>query len=557
MSNEFDAADMDDRLAALLANSPVAFASADFARQRQILDELSEICRRRGPRAAAAVPLLVAWPISADRNIEDGVCYSLAYCAPASIAPLLELLDNRSDPLRARACRSLGLMGSEIGDRLVAVSDGLLRRLKDASQSVRKEAAFALGFVKDGRQLVIEQLTRLVREGSSTDRAEALHAVGNLGSEVRDGGAGLNGSPIASCAGLVIDALTDPDENVRRSACHALEVLGLPPTQHVDHLIRILAADGSAIVQERAASQLPRLANRADISERVAELIPFIQRERRIACDVCETLGKAGPGARAAAPALLEALADEEGFIALAAAGAIWRIEKRADLVLPTLRRLFEDWGEAVCDIVYLMGPDAGPLLPELLDAMAQDDYWDLQWAAADAIGSVASANPQTMAALQKALAHESGIVRSAACNAFSRIGEPAVATLLEWFERETDPKLREGIAAALSRMGPIARSAIPALRSQLQSDALGLRIWVAIALAEIASDPNVVPELMETLENDEMLQIWDVVCNALASIGPAASPSRNLLIGVCAVPVDEIQDAAKRAVAAIDRKLS
>jgi hypothetical protein len=129
---------------------------------------------------------------------------------------------------------------------------------------------------------------------------------------------------------------------------------------------------------------------------------------------------------------------------------------------LPTLRRLFEDWGETVCDIACLIGPEAGPLLPELLDAVAQDDYWDLQWAAADAIGSVASASPETLTALRNALAHDSGIVRSAACNAFSRIGEPAVVTLLEWFEAEADPKSREWIAAALSRMGPIARSAVP-----------------------------------------------------------------------------------------------
>jgi hypothetical protein len=61
----------------------------------------------------------------------------------------------------------------------------------------------------------------------------------------------------------------------------------------------------------------------------------------------------------------------------------------------------------------------------------------------------------------------------------------------------------------------------------------------------------------METLESNEMVHVWDVVCNALASIGPAASPSRDLLIGLCAAPVEEIQDAAKRAVAAIDRKLS
>jgi hypothetical protein len=58
MSNKFDASDMDDRLADLLADIPAALASSDAARQKQILDELSEICLSRGPRAAA-VPLLI------------------------------------------------------------------------------------------------------------------------------------------------------------------------------------------------------------------------------------------------------------------------------------------------------------------------------------------------------------------------------------------------------------------------------------------------------------------------------------------------------------------
>ncbi len=299
MRNEFETAGMDDCLAPLLAESPAVLASADVHRQREILDKISDICRSRGARASAAVPLLITWPISADRNTEDSVCYALAYCAPASIAPLVELADNQSDPLRARACRSFGLMGSELGNHRVAVSNCLLRRLKDLSQPVRKEAAFALGLVRDGRQLVIEELAFLVREGSNTDRAAALHALGNLGRAARDREA-RNEVPIASCADLVIDALIDPDG-----------------------------------------------------------------------------------------------------------------------------------------------------------------------------------------------------------------------------------------------------------------SDARGLRIWVAIALAEIASDPETVPVLIAALEDDEMVEIWDVACNALASIGSAALSARDLLIDLCSVPVDEIRDAAKRAVAAIDRKHS
>jgi HEAT repeat protein len=226
-------------------------------------------------------------------------------------------------------------------------------------------------------------------------------------------------------------------------------------------------------------------------------------------------------------------------------------------LVLPTLRRLFEHCGETVCDIAHLMGPHAQPLLPELLDALAQDDYWDLQWAATDAIGSIASANQATMLALKEALAHESGIVRSAASRAFAGIGEPAVPFLLDVFETETDPKKRELVAAALAGIGPKARPAVPTLRSELRSEARGLRIWISIALAEIAGDPDAVPALTEALEDDELVEIWYVACQALASIGPAALPARGLLVDLCACPVDEIQEVAKRAIAAIDRKPS
>jgi HEAT repeat protein len=172
-------------------------------------------------------------------------------------------------------------------------------------------------------------------------------------------------------------------------------------------------------------------------------------------------LGKIGPGAQAAVPALLEALNDD--WIALPAAEALWRIERRAELELPTLDRQFDGNGENVCDIVCLMGPEARPLLPKLLDALARDDYWDLQWAAADAIGHVASADPEILQALKAAVfLHESGIVRSAAARAFARIGAPAVPLLLDMLAPEIDEKTQEWVAEALSQIGSPALAAPP-----------------------------------------------------------------------------------------------
>src|SRR5262249_23044644 len=160
-------------------------------------------------------------------------------------------------------------------------------------------------------------------------------------------------------------------------------------------------------------------AERADISGAAATLARLLgnapvvpapsSSQRSVSWSICTALGKIGPGARAAVPALLKALDDD--WIALRAAEALWRIERRAELVLPTLGRLFDAGDEEnVCDIACQMGPEARPLLPKLLNALARDDYWDLQWAAADAVGFVASADPESLEVLGAALAHKSSV---------------------------------------------------------------------------------------------------------------------------------------------------
>jgi hypothetical protein len=87
------------------------------------------------------------------------------------------------------------------------------------------------------------------------------------------------------------------------------------------------------------------LAERADISSAAATLARLLgnapvlpspsSSQRSIAWSICTALGKIGPGARAAVPALLDAINDD--WIALPAAEALWRFERRAELVLPTL----------------------------------------------------------------------------------------------------------------------------------------------------------------------------------------------------------------------------
>src|SRR5262245_56645582 len=545
-------------LGAMLAE----LASADALRRRKLLAAILDLSWKIGPNAEAAIPALIDWPLGGDRETEDEVCYALSNCAPASVAPLLELLKHPSALARQRACHALRLVGQGVGDHLMPAADALLARLQDTSDAVRGEAAFALGLLGDRRAATVDRLIEVARTGSASTRASALHAVGSIGKRRAEEDPHGEAAPFAGAAEVILAALDDADADVRKSACWALENLGLPASQHLEHVLRILEADPSGVARGWAASQLPVLAERADISSATATLARLLANapvvpapsssQRSIAWSICTALGKIGPGARAAVPALLEALNDD--WIALPAAEALWRIEGRAELVLPTLDRQFDGNGENVCDIVCLMGPEARPLLPKLLDALARADYWDLQWAAADAIGHVACADPGTLQALKAAALHESGIVRTAAVRAFGQIRAPSVALLLEMLAPEIDEKTQECAAVALSQIGSPALAAVPLLHARLESGSRSLRIWVAFALAAIASDAEVVPIVMEVLDDEDLADRWPQACDALGAIGRSAGAARDRLATLATYPDDEIRQAAELALACIDR---
>jgi hypothetical protein len=74
-----------------------------------------------------------------------------------------------------------------------------------------------------------------------------------------------------------------------------------------------------------------------------------------------------GPRAHAAVPFLIDALNGEDEFTIIAAAVALWHVDRRIDVALPHLARLFPDFGETVCDAITEIGPAAAPLIDQFL----------------------------------------------------------------------------------------------------------------------------------------------------------------------------------------------
>jgi HEAT repeat protein len=227
-------------------------------------------------------------------------------------------------------------------------------------------------------------------------------------------------------------------------------------------------------------------------------------------------------------PAPLVAIADLQQLLAnedlrLPAAEALWRIEGRAETILPALALEFEGNGESVCDLICSMKTAAAPLLPHLLEALANEDYWDLQWAAADALEAVASSTPDVMTALIKAMEHPSPRVSSASARALARAGAPAVPALLALLTTGDDHDAA-GAAYALGKMGAPAAPAIQALRQGIASSHPDLSSCCVIAVTYVASDPTMVPHLTRLLRSDDPGTPKCAAVQALAHLGPAAA---------------------------------
>ena len=483
--------------------------TSDVEGRRQAVEELYEIAYKVGAKGAAAIPVLIECLGDRDEKTGDGALWGLAYCEPHSIEPLIDCLDHVEPLVRHRAASALG----NIGDEAIPASPSLRRLLRDVDQSVRGRAAWALGLIHDTDRRTVEALFAMVEHGVTLDRSAALHALGNIGKSLVDA------SSLREHHALVMSALDDVDSEVRWSALYVVESSGFQAQAHAQILLTILKQESSDRVIEAALSQLKTLAPRIDLSAHVETLCRCLSHAGRPATLACEVLAEIRPAPRHAIQSLLGAL--NVDALVLPAASALWKIDRRVKESLPAIARIFHEYDESVCDVICELGPAAAPLLPHVIEALGTEN-WDLQWAAADALGAIASAEPAVLLALQQALGHPSPIVRSATARALARVGEPSIPLLVNLLQDPEDTR-SAWAAYALGEMGPVATAAAPQLRAGMRSPHQVLTRACAIALAQVTGDAEAIPHLLRILESEDPDCPRRAAAQALGKIGPAA----------------------------------
>jgi HEAT repeat protein len=531
----------DQEIAESVVRAAAEIRHADGARRQTAIRDLWDLCRRVRVRARAAIPIWLELLADEDEEIGECASYSLSYTAPDSLEPLIDQLKHHNPTVRQRACSSLGTIGKEA----IVAAHSVLPLLADPVEEVRSRAAWALGSIGDARQRTIEALFDMAREGTTEDRRSALHGLAGLAKAAADL------APFRVRQQEVFDALTDADDEIRWSACYAIGALDLDPTTHVDLIVPRLS-DRSHRVEEMAIGQLEKLAEDIDLTSCLASICQVVRRGRaRSATTACKLISTLGPRAHAAVPFLIDALESEDELTVIAAAMALWRVDRRIDVALPHLERLLPDFGEEVCDAITQIGPAAAPLLDQVLAALDSDDDWDLQWAAADALGCMGSSDPGTLAKLAKALGHESVIVVSAASAALARIGAAAVPVLSDILQQPDDPRA-EWAADALGRIGLAAGAAAEPLLAQLHSPRPALAAWSAIALAKITGDERTVPMLVKLLDRTDRADLREQAALGLKHVGPRAAEAADALSALRDDPDAEVRTAAEAALSAV-----
>jgi HEAT repeat protein len=167
----------------------------------------------------------------------------------------------------------------------------------------------------------------------------------------------------------------------------------------------------------------------------------------------------------------------------------------------------------AAIQAIGAFGEAAASLVPDLIDALEDDDPY-IRWFAARAIGAV---GPRARAAVPALI----GLLQSS--TRLTRFGDNTPADV-----RPQSPATLQVMAAkALGKIGPEARTAVPALLRAMDDRDLMLRLVAAEALGGIGpEDPGIIPALARAMTDKVDVNLAQQAARALWVLGEAGIPA-------------------------------
>jgi HEAT repeat protein len=298
----------------------------------------------------------------------------------------------------------------------------------------------------------------------------------------------------------------------------ALKALG---SNAVPALIELLQTKDSPL-RKRAWSYFPSLPKKwqAQVWQKVGPPLAVNTRQAAAA-----SLGIIGPDAKAAIPALTEAMQDREGTVRWDAASALGRIGK--DSVPPLISALHDPEipvRHAAAATLGQVGPSAELAVPALLQTLG-DTNETIRNSTADSLWRLGGAG---QLALIDASVHATGLAREAAARRLEWLnasGMGAVSAMVN-LSRDGNPQLRRRAIESLGLLGagnPLARKAYVSALNDPVSD---VRLAAIHVLAERGTRAQFALAELTRLRNEDDARIRAAAETALAKISVPTNAS-------------------------------
>ncbi len=320
-------------------------------------------------------------------------------------------------------------------------------------------------------------------------------------------------------------------QRFQREAAQSLAAIDVRPEVRIPRLIKRFIKDGS--IHLTGAGAIGYSAGARDALVRIgAPAVPALIAvldgpDSGMRVCAAEALGRIGPGAREAVPALIRVIAqreviDESEVLVRHAVVALGRIGADAKAALPILSHLFEKRLGDEYELAIALAGIGAPPVSSLADRLVRDGDAYPAEAVLSWLGPKAR---DAITLLKRGLTDQRLQVRFSSAVALANIEpstEHAVPVLIEALEHLQDRDLAlDGVPTTLGRLGPVAKAALPVLVALVEKGS----DWPDLLEALVQIDPDgkrCVPALVLALKHKDH-DVVDTAARCLGLLGPRA----------------------------------
>jgi len=451
---------------------------------------------------------------------------------------------------RVAAARAVGRMGAE-GK---SAAPALLVALKNPNPGLRREAACALARIGAHAEDAVPVLVEALQDPDAPRRVEAVDALAALG-------------PAASQAAPALAALlAEPYRfRTRWGAKQWPPVHGIMAFQEEQKKRGMMdAAEEEALIRIGAPA-LPTLME-------VFRAGDWLAREA-----VLRVLHGMGAAADCVIPVLAGTLDKEKAharsYMVVITLGRLGAVPELTRWVVEDDQPYVREWA---AHGLGRIGPRAKAAVPALINAL-EDDYYNVRHAAAEALGDIGVATAPVVEALVRRLEDEKSYVRTCATRALAEFGpkaRAAIPALLKHLEDADalralgkiglDPAHAPTLAARLRTGAPfqaqlgevltgLGAAAVPLLTPLLDEENEETRALAAETLGKIGPDAAAAAPALRKRLRDTSSRVQIAAADALGRIGPGAAAAISDLDRLLLGKISRVQIAAAAALLRIE----